>query len=238
MDGSKALFSRRSHSCQDHYLSFVANEDECYDIELHDSIFNRSSVSDEESVFTDDRKTSRDEHGAGRKVSGANVLSSRSTASGEAGSRARKSSSTRSHHGFDDVDMAVQSSKATDVSKGNKRRKSENRDFVYKFNWFDVCIGVGSILVYFVDVVTDIKLAVDYFLDSQMLFGGVTTALIIGPSLVTCCFGLHWYIIDYKMEKKVMKKYSKAHKYFHVTPPRVWFCRFFFTALQFGPVVR
>lgn len=137
----------------------------------------------------------------------------------------------------DDVDMAIESSKH--VVKGFKRRSSEMRDVVYEFNWFDILIGIGSIVVYFVDVVTDIKLAVDYFLDSQWFYGGVTTGLIFGPSLVTCCFGLHWYSIDYRSEKETINEYKKKGLPIkHRTPTLVWFFRFFFTALLFGPVFR
>ena len=200
-------------------MSSVVGEDEETGIELQNY---RSS--DLSSVFFEDTHAEANDYGNREKraLDGRHVQSSKPRAPSS---------------GSDHVDMSIEGSK--NVAKGFKRNTSENREAVYDFNWFDLLIGIGSIVVYFVDVITDIKLAVDYFLDSKWFFGGVTTALIVGPSLVTCCFGLHWYIIDYKMEQAVIKKYAKRNQCInYTTPSHVWFCRFFFTALLFGPVVR
>ncbi|XP_076462470.1 XK-related protein 6-like [Babylonia areolata] len=222
MEGTKALLSRRSSSNREHYLS-VFTDDEC-DIELG------STTSEDESVFySEDNRAKERQHG--KVIDGRHVQPSRSSTSAE--SKTKKSRS----YGSDHVDMPINSSK--DVAKGYKRRTSENREIVYDFSWFDILIGVTSIIIYFVDIASDIKMAVDYFLDLDWMYGSVTTALIVGPSLVTCCFGLHWYIIDYKTEKKVISKNKNKNKNInHMTPSYVWFFRFFFTALQFGPVVR
>lgn len=149
--------------------------------------------------------------------------------------RAAKTKSTGSS-GSDHVDMPIKSSK--DVVKGFKRNLSENRDIVYHFGWFDILIAIGSIFIYIADIVTDTKLAVDYFLQKRLFYGAVTTVLVVGPSLVTCCFGLHWYIIDYRTEKRVISKSKELKGHVIATPGGIWFCRFFFTVLQFGPVVR
>lgn len=152
--------------------------------------------------------------------------------------RAARDEKTRStgSAGSDHVDMPIKSSK--DVVKGFKRRLSENRAIVYHFGWFDILIAIGSICVYVVDITTDVKLAVDYFLEGQWQYGAVTTVLIAGPSLITCCFGLHWYIIDYMTERDVVRRSKERNGHVNATPAGMWFCRFFFTILQFGPVVR
>lgn len=237
MEEGKTLLSRRSSSNRDHYLSFVIGEDEETAIEFE--LQNRSS--DCSSVFYhDDIHGEANDRGRSdrRIIDGRRLQSSRPTAPATTTTTSKGGIKKSQSLGSDHVDMSIEGSK--DVAQGYKRKTSENREVVYDFSWFDILIGVGSIVVYFVDVITDIKLAVDYFLDSKWFFGGVTTALIIGPSLVTCCFGLHWYIIDYKMEKEVIKRYSnkKEQTLHYTTPSHVWFLRFFFTALLFGPVVR
>ena len=235
MEGRKALFSRRSNSNREHYCSVISGEDEESGTELQvnrTSLFHSSS--EDGSVFCEGgrAKGGQDSGGSDEK----RVHSSKPSAPVESRIRKKKSGSVGSDH----VDMSIKSSK--DLSKGFKRNTSENRDIVYHFNWLDIMIGIASIVVFFVDVVSDIKLAVDYFLDSspsRYFYGGVTTALIIGPSLVTCCFGLHWYIIDYNTEKNVISRSKqKGQTMSHVTASYVWFFRFFFTALQFGPVIR
>ena len=69
-------------------------------------------------------------------------------------------------------------------------------------------------------------------------YGIVTTLLIVVPSLVTCFLGLHWYIIDYRKEKEVIKKIEKAKKKAYTTPTHLWALRIMFTLLQMGPVIR
>ena len=139
---------------------------------------------------------------------------------------------------LDLVDMSIQSSKNI-VKNSFKRHVSGNMDFVYQFSIIDALIGIGSIIVYFLDIVTDVKVAVHYFLECHYFYGSVTAGLIIVPSLVTCCFGIHWYLIDYRMEHKVVARRIKSGQRVLIrTPTNVWFCRFFFTALQLGPVVR
>jgi hypothetical protein len=124
-------------------------------------------------------------------------------------------------------------------SKDVRRKTSETtKGFVYEFNWLDMIIGIGAIIVYFVDIVTDVKLAVDYFIQQDWFYASVTTALIVGPSFVTCCFGLHWYHIDYRSEQRVVAEHLKRGHQLPRTPRRYWFLRIFFTLLQFGPVVR
>ena len=106
------------------------------------------------------------------------------------------------------------------------------------FDWFDMLIGVLAISVFFVDIGTDIELATHYFKKKMWMYGGVTAGLIIGPSIVTCFLGLHWYIIDYRKEKQVVEKLKRQKRKAYITPNYVWFLRIFFTLLQFGPVVR
>lgn len=148
----------------------------------------------------------------------------------------------------DAVDMAIKRRMSVLDSSGS--------DHEYNFNWFDILIAIGSIVIFFVDIATDIKLAVEYFHEQKWFYGVVTTILIVVPSIVTCSLGLHWYILDYKavkedkLEEKNKTNKSKESfetetsngseilvKYIAVTPV-AWFCRFFFTILQCGPVVR
>lgn len=136
----------------------------------------------------------------------------------------------------DSVDMAIKGAK--DVSHGIKRPFTTDGDMVYIFSWIDILIAVGSIIVFIVDIITDIKLAVEYYRDSQWTTAGVTTALIVIPSLITCGLSLHWYIIDFKIEEQVILKSKEVQKRVYAASEKLWFCRFFFTVLQLGPLVR
>lgn len=134
--------------------------------------------------------------------------------------------------------------KTKPAPKGIKYNAKERNQSKLKpsvsFGWFDVLIGILAVTLFFVDIGTDIELAVHYFRSSLWVYGGVTTGFIVGPSLVTCFLGLHWYLLDYNKEKEVLEKLetmgkkSKAYQ----TPGYIWFLRFFFTLLQCGPVIR
>lgn len=237
MEVTKTVCSRRSILAQDHYLSYVVG-DEDEGIEFN-PIKPFKDTSHAGTGSSGSGIMSEDEH-VHRLLGGRKVESSRSQINvpdSSIASQTKKSSS--GGFGFDYTDMPMKI--ANDVAKGGiKRSTSEKRDIVYKFNWFDFIISVASILIFFLDIGTDIKLAVDYLLASQWFHAAVTTALIVGPSLVTCCFGLHWYHIDYKSEQRVLAAYAKHDKSHNIlkTSSRVWFLRVFFTILPFGPVVR
>ncbi|CAG5132082.1 unnamed protein product [Candidula unifasciata] len=170
------------------------------------------------------------------------------------------------HENIDFVDMAISRDACTDLADADSTqvdayKQKQQRKLKYtpktikniakeknqsklkpsvSFGWFDVLIGIVAVTLFFVDIGTDIELAVHYFRNRLWVYGGVTTGFIVGPSLVTCFLGLHWYLLDYNKEKEVLErleklgKKSKAYK----TPGYVWFLRFFFTLLQCGPVIR
>ncbi|XP_005104886.1 XK-related protein 6 [Aplysia californica] len=122
-------------------------------------------------------------------------------------------------------------------SRSRKRPRKTFQPSV-TFGCLDMFIGIFAIVIFFIDIGTDIELAIHYFNQKMWDYGGVTTGLILFPSFVTCFLGLHWYIIDYRKEKEVVDRLTKAKKKAYITPTRVWFLRIFFTALQMGPVVR
>lgn len=107
-----------------------------------------------------------------------------------------------------------------------------------KFGCFDIVIGLLAITVFFVDIGTDVDLAIRYFRQELWIYGGVTTGLIVWPSIITTILGLHWYMLDYKKEKKIVEKIRKAKKKAFVTPRYVWSLRILLTLLQMGPVFR
>lgn len=157
-----------------------------------------------------------------------------------------------SRDGGDVVNMSFDQNDARTEEQRNAKHSRNKAKYKFKeknrpklsptvtFGWFDMLIGMVGITVFFVDIGTDIELAVHYFENSLWMFGGVTTGLIAGPSLVTCFLGLHWYIIDYSKEKQLLEKLEKKGEKdkAHQTPSYVWFLRFFFTLLQCGPVIR
>ena len=128
------------------------------------------------------------------------------------------------------------------VSRKNTRRTSRKKfEPNVSFGYFDMFIGIFAIVLFFIDIGTDIELAIQYRQSDDQEYkdyGIVTAVLIVVPSLVTCFLGLHWYIIDYRKEKEVIKKLEQAKKKTHTTPTHLWILRIIFTVLQMGPVIR
>lgn len=136
---------------------------------------------------------------------------------------------------MDDVDMGMY--KSTDISPLGvaSRKLAENWQIVYNFTWKDVVLAFGSMLLFLVDIATDIKVCVEYFqVEQWWMYAGITAALITVPSFVTCIFSLHWYRMGYLKEKQ--ERGSADRK--GVLNAVIWFLRVFFTVLMMGPVVR
>lgn len=106
---------------------------------------------------------------------------------------------------------------------------SSSYEQLFSFGWFDITVCICSIILFFVDVGTDVNLAVTYFKNSKWLWGIETTVIVVVPSIIVCCLGLHWYIIDYHKEKQKQRQTSSRC---------IWFVRIVFTLLQCGPVLR
>ncbi|KAH9492511.1 XK- protein 6 [Bulinus truncatus] len=102
-----------------------------------------------------------------------------------------------------------------------------------KFHCYDMVLGIFGIIIFIFDIGTDISMVVHYFKEKRYEYGGVTAALVVVSSAITCLLGLHWYLIDYHKEKK-----NKAINQLTETPTYVWCLRILFTLLMFGPVIR
>ncbi|XP_050403086.1 XK-related protein 8 isoform X2 [Patella vulgata] len=113
--------------------------------------------------------------------------------------------------------------------------------FEYDFNYFFLFLGIVSVIVFILDIVSDVYLAFKYFEDGHLIFGLTTTFLTAGPSFVMCCLGIHWYILDYRSEKIIIQEHQKARNCCepaHQTTTCLWILRFLCTILQIGPLIR
>ena len=140
--------------------------------------------------------------------------------------------------GGDAVDMGFRRE-----SKTHRRRSKGQRaslQFAYKFGWFEMLVGIGSIFLFYVDIGSDIFLVVQYFWANNIVYAVVSLILTAGPSLITCLLGLHWYIIDYRRERHMRKQGNKTTSVANIyaVSTRRWIARFVFTVFQMGPVIR
>ena len=104
------------------------------------------------------------------------------------------------------------------------------------FTCLDVLVGLSSIVFFYFDVVTDILLARDYFHQGNTLAFALTTAFIIGPSLITCLLNFRWYLLDYQSQQILVKNRGQEHV--KQTSIFLWLLRFVLTLLMMGPVIR
>ncbi|KAK7445363.1 hypothetical protein BaRGS_00040351, partial [Batillaria attramentaria] len=82
----------------------------------------------------------------------------------------------------------------------------------------DFVLGIVGIILYIVDIATDLQLAISYFLDGHMIYGGLTTAFIGLAYIVVSVFGLGLF--------------------FNMNVPTVWWvCRIVFLILGLSPVI-
>ena len=105
-----------------------------------------------------------------------------------------------------------------------------------KFEFLDVLIGFSSISFFYFDIVTDIILARDYHKQGYTAPFILTTAFIIGPSLVTAGLNFRWYLLDYRSQEIHVKNFGKEHV--KQTSVLLWCVRFIMTFLLMSPVMR
>ncbi|KAK6178631.1 hypothetical protein SNE40_011162 [Patella caerulea] len=112
--------------------------------------------------------------------------------------------------------------------------------FEYDFNYFFLFLGIVSVIIFILDIISDVYLAFKYFEDGHFIFGLTTTFLTAGPSFVMCCFGVHWYILDYKSEKIIIQEHQNSRNCepAHQATRCLWILRFLCTILQIGPLIR
>ncbi|ESO87286.1 hypothetical protein LOTGIDRAFT_154784 [Lottia gigantea] len=130
-----------------------------------------------------------------------------------------------------------------DIAFGKGVEKEDRKYYEeYRFDFKYLCLAVLSVILYIGDIISDIHLAMKYFSEGETTFGIVTTVFVAGPSLVMCGFGLHWYWIDYHIEKKEIekqrKKYDNHWKPVHETKKGLWILRVVMTLLQLGTLMR
>ncbi|KAK7505714.1 hypothetical protein BaRGS_00002985 [Batillaria attramentaria] len=87
------------------------------------------------------------------------------------------------------------------------------------FTRLDLVLGVVSIIIYFVDIGSDVRLAVGYFQDGQWIYGGLTTAFIVVAYI--CLLALWLY----------------RHEHGDDQSRLWWICRHFLAILGLIPVV-
>ncbi|KAK7476716.1 hypothetical protein BaRGS_00032053 [Batillaria attramentaria] len=110
-----------------------------------------------------------------------------------------------------------------------------NTDSAYDFDWLDYLIGIGFILLFLVDVGTDIRMAAEYFMEEQWLFGSITTVPVFLAYLVACFFALanyHIIRVDLSADFVYISRYDEA------APVWVWTVRIIFLVFGLSPVVR
>ncbi|KAK7445359.1 hypothetical protein BaRGS_00040347, partial [Batillaria attramentaria] len=87
-----------------------------------------------------------------------------------------------------------------------------------RFTRLDFVLGIVGIILYIVDIATDLQLAISYFLDGHVIYGGLTTAFIGLAYIVVSVFGLGLF--------------------FNMNVPTVWWvCRIVFLILGLSPVI-
>ncbi|KAK7461608.1 hypothetical protein BaRGS_00038652 [Batillaria attramentaria] len=87
------------------------------------------------------------------------------------------------------------------------------------FTRLDFGLGIAHIILYIVDIASDLQLAISYFLDGHVLYGGLTTAFIGLAYIFVSLSGLASFIKN----KKV--------------PTAWWVCRIVFLILGLSPVI-
>ncbi|KAK7505721.1 hypothetical protein BaRGS_00002992 [Batillaria attramentaria] len=88
---------------------------------------------------------------------------------------------------------------------------------------FELTVGVVSIVLYLVDMGSDIKMATFYFLRGELVYGALTTAFIVVTYIVLFIFGLICYFQN-EVEDTNMTRGWK-------------FCRMLFLFLGLSPVI-
>ncbi|KAK7461599.1 hypothetical protein BaRGS_00038643 [Batillaria attramentaria] len=64
-----------------------------------------------------------------------------------------------------------------------------------RFTRLDFVLLIVSIILYIVDIATDLQLAISYFLNGHVIYGGLTTAFIGLAYIVVSVFSLHPFFL-------------------------------------------
>ncbi|KAK7461592.1 hypothetical protein BaRGS_00038636, partial [Batillaria attramentaria] len=88
-----------------------------------------------------------------------------------------------------------------------------------RFTRLDFVLLIVGIIIYIVDIATDLQLAISYFLGGHVIYGGLTTAFIGLAYIVVSSFGIDKFLKN----KKV--------------PTVWWVCRIVFLILGLSPVI-
>jgi hypothetical protein len=96
------------------------------------------------------------------------------------------------------------------------------------YSYFDIFLGLFSIISYLFDVGSDVYVAVIYYREEQWWWFGLTVAFIVVPSLTITGFSLAWYIQDRGKDNEGVLKNNRV----------LWVSRSMLLCLQLGPVLR
>ncbi|KAK7461594.1 hypothetical protein BaRGS_00038638, partial [Batillaria attramentaria] len=88
-----------------------------------------------------------------------------------------------------------------------------------RFTRLDFLLLIVGIIIYIVDIATDLKLATSYFLDGHVIYGGLTTAIIGLAYIVVSVVGFRSFCENEKV------------------PTAWWVCRIVFLILGLSPVI-
>ena len=146
---------------------------------------------------------------------------------------------TRDHRGGSTASLPSRADHTTDSVHHHVRTASpprgtdvtdySPRDLV--FGHFDSLVLLVSIASYFVDVGSDIWVAILYFQGNNYWWFVMTVTFVVGPSIVMTLFSLSWYVKDHRAHKEAGDESRQAS-------PLQWASRFLFLLLQIGPVLR
>ncbi|KAK7089436.1 XK-related protein 6-like [Littorina saxatilis] len=106
----------------------------------------------------------------------------------------------------------------------SEETEPESKRFV--FQWYDVPFCLAGAALYAVDIYTDLRLAVQFLLDGDVRYGGVTLSFVMLAYVVSVGYGVKEY---------VRLKRDKDDTY--AAPASVWFVRLLCTLLMLGPIV-
>lgn len=125
--------------------------------------------------------------------------------------------------GFSNDDSIIGDSTTIDLTDGVDLR---TKRLEMSFSVLDAASLIFSMTSFFLDLVTDIAVAIFHYLNNDYWYCALTIAFIILPTLVTTCVSLRWYIVDSQLEGTEPVSNTQ------------WTIRFLFHILQVGPILR
>ncbi|KAL5021446.1 hypothetical protein ScPMuIL_000601 [Solemya velum] len=142
-----------------------------------------------------------------------------------------------------DAEIDLPCSSTTTTSAGIERNKTDDK--IPTFGCWSKTVVIAAVFLFYFDLTTDIVLAEQYFRYGKWLEFSLTTLFIVGPSVVICIFGLYWYWQDKKHFNDDDNNISQVDEdddddkdNYKYASRCLWFCRFLFTSLCMGPVMR